>query len=485
MVEVAKTGAQKESGSEEVQGLHRGLSNRHIQFIALGGAIGSGLFMGAGKTISVSGTSIIFTYMLIGIVLFFVMRAMGELLLSNLDYKTFGDFCSEYLGPWAGFFIGWSYWLTWIVAATADSVVIGGYFQYWFPDLPAWGPALVILGLLLSLNFLTVRLFGELEFWFSLVKVIAVVSLIVVGLVLIATSFVSQTGVTASFSHLVDREAFLPFGVSGFFAGFQIAIFSFAGIEMIGATAAEAKDPHKTLPKAINAVPIRVMVFYVLSLICIISVSSWYAVSADKSPFVQLFMLTGLPVAAGLINLVVTTSAISAANSGIFCTSRTLFGLADVNQAPTAFKGVTRRRVPGSSLLFSCLCISGGTAMLIFIPSVMTVFTIVSTVASVLLIFIWSLVLIAYLVYRKKKPELHAASTFRMPLGIPLSYFSLAFFVFTVVLLALEPDTLSALYFMPLWFGWLTIAYLVKYRRSSIAKPKFEDADYGLDAGTN
>lgn len=254
---------------------------------------------------------------------------------------------------------------------------------------------------------------------------------------------------------------------------------------MIGATAAEAKDPHKILPKAINAVPIRVMVFYMLSLICIISVSSWYAVSADKSPFVQLFMLTGLPVAAGLINLVVTTSAISAANSGIFCTSRTLFGLADVNQAPTAFKEVTRRRVPGSSLLFSCLCISGGTAMLIFIPSVMTVFTIVSTVAPVLLIFIWSLVLIAYLVYRKRKPELHAASIFKMPLRIPLSYFSLASFVFTVALLALEPDTLSALYFMPLWFGWLTIVYPVKYRRSSIAKPKFQDADYGLDAGTN
>lgn len=478
MIDVNEVEGRRSDDASRPAGLSRELSNRHIQFIALGGAIGSGLFMGAGKTISVSGTSIVFTYMLIGVVLYFVMRAMGELLLSNLKYKNFADFCTDYIGPWAGFFIGWSYWLTWVVAAVADCVVIGGYIQYWYPDLPAWVAALTILSALVFLNFLTVRMFGELEFWFSLVKVIAVVSLIVVGGVLIAISFVSPSGVTASLSHLVEKDAILPYGISGFFAGFQIAIFSFAGIEMIGATAAEAKDPHKTLPRAINAVPIRVMIFYVLSLICIISVSSWYAISADKSPFVQLFLISGLPMAAGMINLVVTTSAISAANSGIFCTSRTLFGLASVKQAPSVFGSITRRKVPGGSLLFSCFCIALGAMLLIFIPKVMTVFTIVSTIASVLLIFIWSLILIAYLVYRKKRPELHTSSSFKMPWGVPLCVFCLVFFVCMIVLLTLEPDTLMALSLMPIWFAWLALVYFLKYRHVDAASHSIGEESY-------
>jgi len=485
MSDVNKFGKRRSCDAAESGELSRDLSNRHIQFIALGGAIGSGLFMGAGKTISVSGTSIIFTYMIIGIVLFFVMRAMGELLLSNLKYKNFADFCSDYIGPWAGFFIGWSYWLTWVVAAVADSVVIGGYIQYWYPNLPTWGPALIVLTALMFLNLLTVRMFGELEFWFSLVKVVAVISLIVVGGVLIAISYVSPNGVTASLSHLVDPAATLPYGISGFFAGFQIAIFSFAGIEMIGATAAEAKDPHKTLPRAINAVPIRVMVFYVLSLICIISVSSWFAISADQSPFVQLFLVTGLPMAAGMINLVVTTSAISSANSGIFCTSRTLFGLSAAKQAPNVFSAVTRKKVPGASLIFSCFCISLGTGLLIFIPKVMTVYTIVSTIASVLLIFIWSLILVAYLIYRKKNPELHKASRFKMPWGVPLSIFSLVFFACMIVLLMLEPDTLLALSLIPIWVVWLALVYLLKYRHVEIRSYKAEGASYGLDVPGN
>ncbi|WP_152228014.1 amino acid permease [Pseudomonas sp. SCB32] len=444
--------------------LHRGLSNRHVQFIALGGAIGSGLFMGAGKTISTSGTSIVLTYFMIGMVLFFVMRAMGELLLSNLNYRTFADFCADYLGPWAGFFIGWSYWLTWIVAATADCVVIGGYIQYWFPELPAWAPAMSILIALLALNLVTVKVFGEIEFWCTLVKVVAVVALIVSGLILIGTSFTSPNGVQSSFAHLVDRDAFLPHGVAGFFAGFQIAIFSFAGIEMIGTTAAEAENPHKTLPKAINAVPIRVMIFYVLSLACIIGVCSWSQISPERSPFVQLFLLSGLPLAAGFINLVLTTSSISAANSGVFCTSRTLFGMASAQQAPGLFNGTTRSRVPGSSLLFSCLCISIGAGLLIFIPEVMTVFTLVSTVASTLLIFIWTLILVTYLVYRRQRPDLHLASSFKMPFGVPLSILCIGFFIFTLWLLTLQPDTRAALTLMPAWFGWLAFIYLFKYR---------------------
>lgn len=333
------------SANNKEKSLDRGLTNRHIQLMSIGGAIGTGLFMGAGKTISVSGTSIILTYAIIGFFLFFMMRAMGEILLANLKFKSFADFCTHYIGPSAGYFIGWSYWMSFVIGAIADCIIIGGYMKQWYPDLPVWIPAFSVLAIVLSLNLVAVRIFGELEFWFALIKVIAISALIVTGMLMVAMSFMSPAGIQASLGHLVQDDAMFPHGVRGFLAGFQIAIFSFGGIELIGTTAAEAKNPTKTLPKAINAVPVRVMVFYVLSLVTIISVSSWAEISADKSPFVQLFVLAGLPAAAAIISLVVITSAMSAANSAVFATSRMLFGLSDSAQAHKAFSKLSATSV--------------------------------------------------------------------------------------------------------------------------------------------
>lgn len=237
----------KSTPSERVEqpALQRTLSNRHIQLMAMGGAIGTGLFMGSGKIIALSGTSIILIYMIIGLFVYFVMRAMGEMLLSNLSFKTFADFAGAYLGPRAAFFLGWSYWLSWSVAVIGDAVVVGGFFQYWFPDVPAWIPAIGMLITLFALNVLTVRLFGEVEFWFAIIKIIAVVALIGVSMVLIASSFVSPSGVTASLNHLLDKQGAFPNGLFGFFAGFQMAIFSFAGTELIGTAAAETRSPKR------------------------------------------------------------------------------------------------------------------------------------------------------------------------------------------------------------------------------------------------
>ncbi|MCZ4148579.1 D-serine/D-alanine/glycine transporter, partial [Escherichia coli] len=181
--------------------LERGLSNRHIQLIAIGGAIGTGLFMGSGKTISVAGPSVIFVYMIIGFMLFFVMRAMGELLLSNFEYKTFADFAGDLLGPWAAFFTGWTYWFCWVVTGIADVVAIAHYVAFWWGDLPLWIPALACIALLLVLNLATVKAFGETEFWFALIKIVAIGALIVVGLVMIITGF-QHDGTTSSFANL-------------------------------------------------------------------------------------------------------------------------------------------------------------------------------------------------------------------------------------------------------------------------------------------
>ena len=302
--------------------LARALSNRHIQMIAIGGAIGTGLFMGSGKTISLAGPAVLFVYMIIGFMLFFVMRAMGEVLLSNLDYKTFGDFAGDLLGPWAGFVVSWSYWFYWVVVGVADIVAITGYCQLLVPSTPLWLPALVTPLLLLCLNLPTVAAFGELEFWFAIIKVVAIIALIATGAFMICTHFTSPHGSVSSLSNLWNDHGMFPHGAMGFILGFQIALFAFGGIELVGTAAAETKNPMKTMPRAINSIPIRVMLFYVGALTVIMAVNPWRTINPGNSPFIGMFTLAGLGAAAIVVNLVVLTSAASSANSGIYSTSR-------------------------------------------------------------------------------------------------------------------------------------------------------------------
>ncbi|MGC6386448.1 D-serine/D-alanine/glycine transporter [Ewingella sp. S1.OA.A_B6] len=451
--------------AESADSLRRNLSNRHIQLIAIGGAIGTGLFMGSGKTISLAGPSIIFVYMIIGFMLFFVMRAMGELLLSNLDYKSFSDFAADLLGPWAGYFTGWTYWFCWVVTGIADVVAITAYAQFWFPGLSQWIASLLCVAVLLSLNLATVKMFGEMEFWFAMIKIVAIVGLIIAGLVMVLTHFQTPTGSVASFSNLWNDGGFFPKGISGFFAGFQIAVFAFVGIELVGTTAAETKDPLKSLPRAINAIPLRIIMFYVFSLIVIMSVTPWSSVVPDKSPFVELFVIAGLPAAASIINFVVLTSAASSANSGVFSTSRMLFGLAQEGNAPKAFGKLSSRAVPSNGLTFSCICLLGGVVLIYLIPNVMTVFTLVTTVSAILFMFVWTIILCSYLVYRRQRPQLHEASIYKMPLGKLMCWVCMAFFVFVLILLTLQDDTRQALIVTPLWFVILGIGYWLRSRK--------------------
>ena len=252
--------------SSAVKGeLQRSLSNRHLQLIAIGGAIGTGLFMGSGKTISLAGPSILIIYMIIGFMVFFVMRALGELLLSNLQYKSFIDSSADLIGPWAGYFVGWTYWLCWISIGIADLSAIIYYLQFFnngMPFSPSEGVMISVAAIvfIMGLNLVTVKLFGELEFWFALIKIIAIVVLIGVGLWMIFTGFTSTAGEVASFTHLWSHGGIFPTGVTGFLAGFQIAIFAFVGVELIGTTAAETKDPERNLPKAVNSIPIRIII---------------------------------------------------------------------------------------------------------------------------------------------------------------------------------------------------------------------------------
>ncbi len=467
---MSKQASAEQSGAEHgTDDLQRNLSNRHIQLIAIGGAIGTGLFMGSGKTISLAGPSIVLVYAIIGIMLFFVMRAMGELLLSNLQYKSFIDFSDDLLGPWAGFFTGWTYWFCWIITGIADVIAISAYAQFWWPDLPQWAPAIACVALLLSLNLLTVKLFGEVEFWFAMIKIVAIVALVGTGLYMVSTGFSSPAGRQASIANLWNDGGLFPHGAMGFFAGFQIAVFAFVGIELVGTTAAEAKDPYRTLPRAINSIPIRIIIFYVCALIAIMAVTPWRDVVPSKSPFVELFVLAGLPAAASVINFVVLTSAASSANSGVFSTSRMLFGLALKGDAPRSFGKLSASSVPSRGLLFSCVCLLGGAFLMWVVPNLVEAFTLVTTVSAILFMFVWSLILLSYISYRKQRPALHEASRYRMPGGVFMCWVCLAFFAAVLVLLSLELDTRQALIATPAWFVLLGLAYAWQRKRAPLA----------------
>lgn len=439
--------------------LQRGLSSRHIQLIAIGGAIGTGLFMGSGKTISVAGPSIILVYATIGFFIFFMMRAMGELLLSNLQYKSFMDFTEDLLGPWAGFFCGWTYWFCWVVTGTADIIAISGYISFWFPNVSPWIPAIGVVLLLVALNLVSVKLFGELEFWFASIKILAILAIIFVGLVFVSIGFTSPAGHQAELANLWINGGFFPKGLMGCLAGFQIALFAFVGVELVGTAAAETANPEKNLPKAINAIPIRVVFFYVFALIAIMCITPWNLLDPGNSPFVTVFSLVGIPAAAGVINFVVLTSAASSANSGIYSTSRMLFGLSQVGVAPKAFGWLSSHHVPANGLLFSCLCLLLGSATLIVMPTVMEAFTAITTLSSILFIFVWSLILISYLNYEKKFPERHAASKFKMPGGKLMVIITQLFFIGIIVILAFEKDTRDVLMLSPIWFIILAVGY--------------------------
>ncbi|PAS95423.1 MAG: D-serine/D-alanine/glycine transporter, partial [Candidatus Dactylopiibacterium carminicum] len=363
---------------------------------------------------------------------------------------------------WAGFFTGWTYWFCWVVTGIADVIAISSYTQFWFPGLPQWVPALACVGLLLTLNLLTVKLFGEVEFWFAMIKIVAIVALVATGLFMVTGGFVSPSGHAASLANLWNDGGMFPHGMMGFFAGFQIAVFAFVGIELVGTTAAEARDPMRTLPRAINSIPVRIIFFYVLALIAIMAVTPWREVVPNKSPFVELFMLAGLPAAAGVINFVVLTSAASSANSGVFSTSRMLYGLALKGDAPTAFGRLSRAAVPSRGLLFSCVCLLGGVVLMWVIPDLVEAFTLVTTLSAILFMFVWSLIMLSYIAYRRKRAALHEASTYKMPGGVAMCMACLAFFVFILVLLALEADTRQALIASPLWFVILAVAYRFK-----------------------
>lgn len=440
--------------------LKRDLKNRHVQLIAIGGTIGTGLFLGSGKAIQLAGPSIIFAYLIVGIAVFFVMRALGELLLSKAGYQSFTDIAEEYLGPRAAFVTGWTYWFCWIMVAMADVIAVGLYVQYWF-DIPQWIPAIICLIFLLGLNLLTVKLFGELEFWFALIKVITILVLIGIGVILLVTGFKTDVG-TVTVQNLWEHGGLFPNGVSGFLLSFQMVVFAYVGVELVGVSAAETSNPEKNIPSAINKIPARILFFYVGALTILLFVNPWTELNAAESPFVKTFGLVGIPVAAGIINFVVLTSAASACNSGMFSTSRILFNLGKNNQAPSKFAKLNKNHVPSNALWVSALVVSAGALLSKLIPE--QAFGIVTTISAICFIWVWGVILICHIKYKKTQPQLHAKSTFKAPFTPYINYAVLTLFASILLIMMVADETRPALLLTPLWF--ILLFFLYSNRRS-------------------
>ncbi|WP_050183749.1 amino acid permease [Domibacillus robiginosus] len=450
----------------EQRELKRDLSNRHVQLIAIGGTIGTGLFLGSGKAIQMAGPSIIFAYLIVGIALFFVMRALGELLLSKAGYQSLTDIAEDYIGPWASFVTGWTYWFCWIMTAMADVIAVGVYVQYWF-DIPQWIPAVVCLIILLGLNLLTVKLFGELEFWFALIKVITILALIGIGIILLVMGYETDAG-SVTVQNLWEHGGFFPNGMSGFLLSFQMVVFAYVGVELVGVSASETSNPEKNIPSAINKIPLRILFFYVGALIVLLCINPWTELNAAESPFVKTFSLIGIPVAAGIINFVVLTSAASACNSGMFSTSRILYNLSNNNQGPANFAKLNKNHVPSNALLTSTIVVSVGALLSKLIPE--QAFGIVTTISAICFIWVWGVILVCHVRYKKKHPQLQSKSTFKAPFTPFINYVVLALFAIILMIMMVSEETRPALLLTPLWFILLFILYWNKRNKEKHGK---------------
>jgi aromatic amino acid transport protein AroP len=448
--------------------LKRGLQNRHIQLIALGGAIGTGLFLGSAGVLKSAGPSMILGYAIAGFIAFLIMRQLGEMIVEEPVAGSFSHFAHKYFGGYAGFLSGWNYWVLYVLVGMAELTAVGKYVQFWWPEIPAWVSAAVFFVAINLLNLTSVKVFGETEFWFALIKVVAIIGMILLGLFLL---FSGQGGEQAAVSNLWSHGGFFPNGLQGLVMVLAIIMFSFGGLELVGITAAEAAEPRKVIPKAINQVIWRILIFYIGALSVLLMLYPWDKLLEtlnaagdpySSSPFVQIFSLIGSDTAANLLNFVVLTAALSVYNSGVYCNSRMLFGLAEQGDAPKAFLKVNRRGVPvlaiGVSALITLLCV-----LVNYLAPQKALEMLMALVVSALVIN-WAMISLSHLKFRQSLNRRGIEPHFKS-LWYPYSnYLCLAFVALILGVMLLIPGISLSVYAIPFWLAFIGLCYWLKNR---------------------
>ncbi|ENU24923.1 hypothetical protein F993_00306 [Acinetobacter proteolyticus] len=443
--------------------LQRGLKNRHIQLIAMGGAIGTGLFLGSAQIIQSAGPSIILGYAIGGLIVFLIMRHLGEMIVEEPVAGSFSHFAYKYWGKFPGFITGWNYWVLYILVAMTELTAVGKYINYWWPQIPAWQSVLFFFVVITAVNLTNVKFYGESEFWLAIIKVTAVVAMILFGLFLL---FTADANSTASFSNLWSHGGFFPHGFDGLFYMLAFLMFAFGGIELIGMAAAEAKDPKTTIPKAINQVVIRILVFYVGSLAILLSLVPWNQLDLgglDKSPFVMIFSQMGIGWAAHLLNFIILTAALSVYNSGMYANSRMVFGLAQQGNAPKIFTKTNKQGVPVPAVLLSAFLIFGCVLLNYFVPEDALGHLMYVVVGA--LVLNWAMISLTHLKYRRHIKTAQIKTSYPA-LWSPFSNYLVLAFIGVVLYIMWQQGFKESVLMIPIWIVAMFIFYKFLNRKT-------------------
>ena len=448
-------------GNTEPQELKRGLKSRHIQLIALGGAIGTGLFLGIAQTIKMAGPSVLLGYAIAGVIAFLIMRQLGEMVVDEPVAGSFSYFADKYCGHLPGFLSGWNYWVLYILVSMAELTAVGIYVQYWWPGVPTWVSALIFFCAINAISLLNVKAFGEMEFWFAIIKVVAIIGMIVFGAYLLASG---DAGPQASVANLWQHGGFFPNGWQGLVMAMAVIMFSFGGLELVGITAAEADDPSTTIPRATNQAIYRILIFYIGALGILLSLYPWQNVVTGGSPFVLIFHALDSNLVATALNVVVLTAALSVYNSGVYCNTRMLFGLAKQGNAPRALLQLNRRGVPLVALGVSALATGICVVVNYFMPG--EAFEVLMGLVVSALIINWAMISWIHLRFRAQK-KIEGKTTLFQSLGYPFTnYLCLVFLAGILVIMYLTPGLRISVYLIPVWLGALGVGYWVRQRKA-------------------
>lgn len=434
--------------------LRKGLKQRHLTMIALGGVIGAGLFVGSSAVILNTGPAAFLSFAATGVLMVLVMRMLGEMATSRPSSGSFSDYASDAMGEWAGFSVAWLYWYFWVVVIGFEAVAGAKILNYWLPGVPLWPLALGLMLLMVASNLFSVESFGEFEFWFAGIKVLAIGVFIVLGGLYV---FGAWPGRSADFSNLVSHGGFLPKGGLAIFSSVVVVVFSMVGAEVATIAAAESSDPAKAIKHATKSIMIRIAVFYVISIFLVTVILPWNSLARDASPFVKAFKVMGIPGADHLMNAVVLTAVLSCLNSGIYTASRMLFVLAARGQAPAGFVKVNRRGVPMTAILVSS--VGGFVCVLAAYVSPDTVFMFLLNSSGALMLFLYIVIGVSQLVLRMRGGQ--QQPLVKMWLFPWLTLATIAAMAALLIQMAADPETASQVYMSLLAFGIAVAMYFV------------------------
>ena len=446
-----------DSLSEREGGLRRGLGKAQIVMIGLGGAIGTGLFMGSGLAVGYAGPAVIASYALAGLVALIMVCSLSEMAVVHPTAGSFGTYAEMYLNPWAGFVVRYTYWIAQVIAVGGESVAAGLYMQYWFPGVPVWAWALGFCVVMLYLNSRSVTNFGTVESWLAVIKVAAIVVFIILGIASIAGIGRPAVGL----HNLTGLPGgFLPKGVAGLWLAVTVGIFSFVGIEVIAVTSGETRNPETAIPAALRTMLLRLFLFYVLAIAVIVTIAPWTETGAKvvaQSPFVTVLRHSGVRNAAGIMNFVVVSAALSSMNTDVYLCSRMLFSLSRGGHAPRALGTLSERGSPVAAIIVSGIFVLIAAGVSIFTPDAYADLLGVALFAAIV---VWMFILVSHLRFRRR----HAAAM--LPVLMPffpwIQYAGLALLAAVLVTMGFDSNLdVSWLYGLP----WIVLISLVYFAR--------------------